>query len=76
MKKFTKEELKKFNGKNGAPIYIAYKGYIYDLTESFLWRGGRHQAMHFAGEDLTEHLKDAPHGEEFILKFPKIGKLV
>ena len=73
MRKFTREELKEFNGKSGKPAYIAYRGKVYDVTESFLWKGGRHQALHEAGEDLTEGLKEAPHGEEFILKFPVVG---
>lgn len=37
---------------------------------------GSHQAFHSAGMDLTEALKDAPHGEEFIFRFPVIGYLV
>ncbi len=38
--------------------------------------GGKHQAMHLAGEDLVDFLKDAPHGEEFIKKFPIVGILI
>ena len=34
-----------------------------------------HQALHNAGKDLTEALKEAPHGEEFIKKFPVVGYL-
>ena len=75
MRYFTVEELKKFNGKNGMPAYIAYMGRVYDLSDSFLWKNGEHQAFHSAGNDLTDALKDAPHGEEFIKKFPVIGYL-
>lgn len=75
MKIFTKEKLKKFNGKDGRPSYIAYEGKVYDVTESFLWKGGRHQVFHDAGEDLTDALKDAPHGPEFIYRFPVVGIL-
>jgi len=76
MKRFTREELKKYNGRDNPKIYIAYKGYVYDVTQSFLWRGGKHQAMHYAGEDLTSALSLAPHGEEFITKFPRVGILI
>ncbi|MCX7796573.1 MAG: cytochrome B5 [bacterium] len=76
MKKFTREELKRYNGIDDPKIYIAYKGYVYDVTESFLWKGGRHQAIHHAGLDLTSEIRNAPHGEEFILKFPVVGILV
>jgi len=75
MKIFTKEELKKFNGKDGRPSYIAYEGKVYDVTESFLWKSGRHQVFHDAGEDLTDALKDAPHGPELIYRFPVVGIL-
>lgn len=76
MKKFTREELKRYNGTDNPEIYIAYEGYVYDVSKSFLWRGGKHQAMHYAGEDLTSALNSAPHGKEFILKFPRIGILI
>ncbi len=75
MKAFTKSELKQFDGKDNKPILIGYKGYVYDVSESFLWKNGKHQALHSAGLDLTEDLKSAPHGEEFIKKFPVVGYL-
>lgn len=76
MLKITKSELSKYNGKNGNPAYIAYKGKIYDVSDSFLWKGGKHQVFHQAGEDLTEAITDAPHGEEMLERFPVIGILV
>ncbi len=75
MKPFTKEELKQFDGKGKKPILIGYKGYVYDVSNSFLWKKGQHQALHRAGLDLTEELKEAPHGDEFIKKFPVVGYL-
>ncbi|MEM3437672.1 MAG: cytochrome b5 domain-containing protein [Nitrososphaerales archaeon] len=75
MKVFTKEELKEYNGKNGKPIYIAYKGKVYDVTESPLWEGGEHQFQHFAGKDLTIEIEGAPHGVEVLERFPIVGEL-
>ena len=75
MKIFTKEELSYFNGEDGKPSYIGFEGKVYDVTKSFLWMGGKHQALHRAGEDLTDALKNAPHGSEFIKKFPMVGVL-
>ncbi len=75
MRKFTREELKKYDGKDGRPAYIAYKGKVYDVTSSFLWQKGKHMAMHYAGEDLTAELEQAPHGEDLLERFPVIGKL-
>ncbi len=75
MREFTLQELSNFDGRDGRPAYVAYNGKVYDVTESFLWRGGRHQAMHGAGRDLTEALELAPHGPEFLEKFPVVGML-
>lgn len=75
MARFSKEELARYNGKNGAPAYIAYKGKVYDVSNSFQWRSGRHQVLHNAGEDLTDSLEQAPHGVELLERFPVIGTL-
>jgi len=63
------------NGKNGAPAFIAYKGKVYDLSSSFLWRNGNHQVIHIAGVDLTDSLEQAPHGADLLEKFPVVGTL-
>ncbi len=73
---FTKKELSRFDGKNGAPAFIAYKGKVYDVSQSFLWQQGMHQVLHPAGTDLTGALAEAPHGEDLLSKFPIVGKLV
>ncbi len=74
MRLFTREELKQYNG-NGRPTYIAYRGQVYDVSESSLWWSGLHQAEHPAGEDLTEFMRNAPHGPEMLKKFPIVGEL-
>jgi predicted heme/steroid binding protein len=75
-KKFKLEELKKYDGRDGRPAYIAMKGKVYDVTESDLWADGNHQGLHEAGKDLTEEIADAPHGEEILNNVKLIGKLV
>jgi predicted heme/steroid binding protein len=69
------EGLDAFDGKEGRPAYIAYKGAVYDVTSSKLWKDGSHLRKHSAGNDLTEILKTAPHGEEKILAMKKVGEL-
>lgn len=69
------EELARFDGRDGRPAYLAYAGKVYDVTDSFLWRGGRHQVLHRAGQDLTEALGQAPHGPELLERFPVVGIL-
>ncbi len=73
-KKFTVSELSKFNGKNGSPAYVGYKGKIYDVTESYQWSEGDHLG-HEAGKDLTELMETAPHAEDVMERFKVVGIL-
>lgn len=72
----TLEEFSRFDGRDGRPAYVAYKGKIHDVTNSKLWKDGSHARKHHAGHDLTNILKTAPHGEEKILSMPVVGKLL
>ncbi|NWG03365.1 MAG: CopD family protein [Syntrophaceae bacterium] len=74
--KLTLEELQHFDGKEKKPAYFAYKGEIFDVSSSKLWKDGTHFKKHSAGNDLSDVLKTAPHGEEKILQMPKIGDLL
>ena len=76
MRSFTREELAQYDGKAGAPAYIAYEGQVYDASGSFLWRTGRHQARHLAGVDYTGGLASAPHGADLLERLPLVGTLV
>ena len=76
MLQFTRKELSRYNGKDGAPAYFAYQGKVYDASRSFLWRNGRHWVRHLAGKDFTGCLADAPHGEDMLERLPVIGYLV
>jgi len=69
------EELGSFDGKDNRPAYFAYKGIIYDVTKSRLWKSGSHMMKHASGTDLTNLLKTAPHGEEKVLALPQVGRL-
>jgi predicted heme/steroid binding protein len=71
---FSRSQLGLRNGQDRDEIWIAYKGLIYDVTESRMWRNGRHYE-HWAGQDLTSELPDAPHNDEVFAKFKVIGRL-
>jgi predicted heme/steroid binding protein len=75
-RKVTKQELEENNGKNGKPAYFAYKGKVYDASQSSLWIDGDHLGMHQAGKDLTEELEMAPHREENFARVKLVGELV
>ena len=76
LKKITVKELEDYTGKNGKQAYVAYKGKVYDLSQSGLWSGGQHMGMHHAGKDITEELELAPHGEELLKRVKLIGLLI
>jgi predicted heme/steroid binding protein len=71
---YTKSQLALRNGQDKPQIWVALKGTIYDVTESRLWRNGKHYE-HWAGQDLTEELADAPHTDTVFEKFKVVGRL-
>jgi predicted heme/steroid binding protein len=76
VRKFTKQELAHYNGRENRPAFIAYQGKVYDVSHSFLWQKGRHQVVHVAGNDLTNDLAQAPHSEDLLARCPVVGMLV
>ncbi|MFN5556076.1 MAG: cytochrome b5 domain-containing protein [Chryseotalea sp.] len=72
--RFTLQQLALRNGQDKPQIWIAYKGFIYDVSASRLWKNGKHYE-HWAGQDLTQELSDAPHTDAVFEKFTKIGML-
>ena len=75
MKQYTIAQLALYNGTEKESIWVAYRGVIYDVTKSRLWRDGKHYE-HWAGQDLTSELADAPHTEKVFEKFEKVGVLI
>lgn len=70
----TRAQLALRNGQDKDQVWIAYLGKVYDVTSSRLWLKGKHYE-HWAGQDLTDELKDAPHTEKVFGKFKIIGIL-
>lgn len=71
---YTRQQLALRNGQEKDDIWVAFKGVIYNVTNSKLWRDGKHYE-HWAGQDLTDELKDAPHDSKVFEKLQVIGKL-
>ena len=65
-KVFTQKELSEFNGRDGKPVYVAFAGEVYDVTDSPLWKSGVHMNRHMAGSDMTNQVGAAPHGTELL----------
>jgi predicted heme/steroid binding protein len=70
---FTDAELRRHDGDRG-PAYVAYGGLVYDVSGSPEWRSGHHRSLHWAGQDLTGELAEAPHGPENVERFPIVGR--
>jgi 2-oxoglutarate ferredoxin oxidoreductase subunit beta len=75
VKTFTLEELQRFDGTDGGPIYIGYKGKVYNLSASPLFHGEKRMRCHIGGKDLTKDIEIAPHEEDLVFKFPVVGKI-
>jgi len=74
IKSISRAQLALRNGQDKAEVWVAYKGKVYDVSSSRLWREGKHYE-HWAGQDLTLELDDAPHTDKVFEKFKVIGKL-
>jgi predicted heme/steroid binding protein len=74
-KSISRAQLALRNGQDKVEVWVAYKGQVYDVSASRLWRNGKHYE-HWAGQDLTAELDDAPHTDKVFEKFKVIGKLI
>jgi arsenite oxidase small subunit len=75
-RKISSDDLKQFDGSNGKPLFVVFKGKVYDLSTSQLWLQGSHMGMHTRNDDLAEAIKTAPHGEDNVFRFPLVGELL
>jgi len=73
MKSFTKEELSRFDGRDGRPAYVAYSGRVFDVSVSDLFTDGEHLG-HELGMDLTSEMDNAPHDDDVLEGFPVVGE--
>jgi predicted heme/steroid binding protein len=72
------EELRASNGERGQPRYIAFEGIVYDVGDCPNWSAALHRGQHFAGQDLTQEIDEAPHGPEVFQRpcVHRVGVLV
>lgn len=74
MKSYSRQELALRNGQDREEVWVAVNGKIYDVSSSRMWRKGKHYD-HWAGQELSEELKDAPHLPNVLEKFKVVGIL-
>lgn len=75
LNEYSRAQLALRNGTDRDEIWCAYAGIIYDVSASRLWRNGKHYE-HWAGQDLTDELREAPHADWVFAKFSAVGRLV
>ncbi len=71
---YSRGQLALRNGQDMDEIWVAFKGVVYDVTNSRYWKKGHHYE-HWAGQDLTDEFKDAPHTVQVFERLEVIGKL-
>lgn len=75
---YKQSEVAERNGKNGAPVWIIYKGNVYDVTDFVKDHpGGEDLILEKAGKDATKAFNGAGHSSEAVndLKKYKIGEV-
>ena len=75
-RQITEVELKRCDGQEGRPAWVAFRGKVYDVSVSRLWSGGRHMQRHLVGRDLTGDFAAAPHDDSVFERLPLVGRLV
>ncbi len=60
---FSEKELRRFDGED-EPMYIAFDGIVYDVSDCPHWKKGLHEGLHFPGQDLSSEISNAPHGRD------------
>ena len=60
----TMADLIRNNGERSTRKWIAYNNIVYDVTDCPRWQRDLHEQLHFAGQDLSSELIDAPHEED------------
>lgn len=74
MKTYTHQQLALRNGQDREEVWVAYQSKIYDVSDSRLWKQGKHYE-HWAGQDLTSELADAPHTASVFERMQVVGLL-
>jgi predicted heme/steroid binding protein/uncharacterized membrane protein len=75
MKTITRDVLAENDGRNGKPAFVACDGIVYDISESKRWKNGQHMRRHEAGRDLTADIQAAPHQQDLLERFPRVGMM-
>ncbi len=54
-------------------VLVSVGGLVFDLSESQMWKNGKHIGKHEAWRDLTNDIKESPHGIGVLMKYRPVG---
>ncbi|MTV47885.1 cytochrome B5 [Heliobacillus mobilis] len=69
-----RQELSKYNGKNGFSAYVAINGIVYDVTNNPSWINASHFGL-LAGKDLTQEYNSCHTGQSLLGRLSIVGKI-
>ncbi len=73
METWDEKLLAEHDGREGKSVCLVYRNRVYDVSKSKHWQHGFHMNRHRAGQDLSDDLSAAPHGEEVLTRFPQVA---
>lgn len=66
--------LEKFDSlEKGKRVLVTVGGLVFDLSDSPMWKDGKHAGKHEAWRDLTEEIRESPHGIGILKKYKPVG---
>ncbi|HSX29422.1 MAG TPA: hypothetical protein VLE73_02585 [Candidatus Saccharimonadales bacterium] len=75
---FTIAQLSAYDGKNGHACYVAVDGTVYKIDQGRLWQNGEHTSSEgkaSCGRDLSQAIKQSPHGKSKLSTLEVVGTL-
>ena len=69
------EDLYRYDGTDGNPAFVAYEGWIYDVSMVVAWRDGHYEQYGaYLGQDVTLALRDAGM-TDILMNLPVVGQI-
>ena len=74
----TQAELAAADGKSGHRCFVAVDSVVYEIVDSPLWQNGQHTTsggLAYCGADMSQAIKQSPHGKSKLAELTIVGHL-